>query len=101
MTSNDGYRAARDLLVELRDDYSGALERFSWPDMRARFNWGVDWFDAVARGKTREALVIVEEGGPRARRTFDEMATRSAQLGSWLAGHGVKRGDAVMLMLGN
>jgi acetyl-CoA synthetase len=101
MTAYDDYRSARDLLVELRDDYAGAVDRFRWPDMGERFNWGVDWFDRVARGNSREALVIVEEDGSRTSRSFDELATRSDQLGGWLAGLGVTRGDAVMLMLGN
>ncbi|MCU1423506.1 MAG: Butyrate--CoA ligase [Microbacteriaceae bacterium] len=96
-----GYREARDLLIELRDDYPAAVERFRWPTMGARFNWGIDWFDEIARGNPREALVIVEEDGARTSRTFDEMATRSDQLGAWLARLGVRRGDAVMLMLGN
>jgi len=101
MASNDEYRAMRDLLVEYRDDYAAAVERFEWPAMGERFNWGVDWFDEIARANAREALVIVEEDGSRTSRTFEEMAARSNQLGAWLAGLGVRRGDAVMLMLGN
>ena len=101
MQSHEEYRAARDLLIELRDDYDAALEQFRWPDMGESFNWGIDWFDQIARGNDREALVIVEEDGARTSRTFDEMATRSDQLGAWLAGKGVAKGDAVMLMLGN
>ena len=101
MASNDEYRAMRDLLVEYRDDYRTALERFRWPDIGERFNWGFDWFDGIARGNSREALVIVEENGSRTSRTFEEMSARSNQLGAWLASLGVKRGDAVMLMLGN
>ena len=77
-----GYREARDLLIELRDDYPAAVERFRWPTMGARFNWGIDWFDEIARGNAREALVIVEEDGSRTSRTFDEMAARSDQLGA-------------------
>jgi acetyl-CoA synthetase len=95
------YRAARDLLVELRDDYDSAVQQFRWPEFGDRFNWGIDWFDQIARGNDREALVVVEEDGSRTSRTFAEMATRSDQLGSWLAGFGVQKGDAVMLMLGN
>ncbi|MCU1513620.1 MAG: Butyrate--CoA ligase [Microbacteriaceae bacterium] len=101
MTSYDDYRAARDLLVELRDDYAQAVDQFRWPDMGERFNWGIDWFDQIAQGNSREALVIVEEDGSRTSRTFAEMAARSDQLGAWLAARGVVRGDAVMLMLGN
>ena len=95
------YRAARDQLVRLRDDYAGAVEAFRWPDVGTTFNWAVDWFDDIARGNSREALVIVEEDGTRTTRTFDEMSARSDQLAVWLAEAGVRKGDAVLLMLGN
>ena len=45
--------------------------------------------------------MILEEDGERTTRTFDELATRSDQLGHWLLGRGVRKGDAVLLMLGN
>jgi acetyl-CoA synthetase len=99
--STDNFRTARDQLVALRDDYDGAVREFLWPDVGDTFNWGIDWFDAIARGNGLPALVIAEENGSTARFTFDEMATRSDQVGRWLQSLGVKRGDAVMLMLGN
>ena len=95
------YRAARDQLVTLRENYQQAVHDFVWPDVGDTFNWGVDWFDSIARGNDREALVIVEEDGSRTSRTFAELATRSDQLGTWLARLGVAKGDSVMLMLGN
>jgi acetyl-CoA synthetase len=100
-TATDSYRAARDLLLELREDLDRACERFGWPDVGDRFSWAVDWFDAVARGNDRPALVILEEDGSSLRRSFDEMARRSDQVAAWLAAHGVVRGDAVIVMLGN
>src|SRR4051812_8166604 len=99
--ATESYRAARDLLLELREDPDEAHRRFEWPDVGERFNWAVDWFDAVARGNDRPALVIVEEDGSRASYTFDEMATRSDRVAAWLAAQGVARGDSVLLMLGN
>jgi acetyl-CoA synthetase len=95
------YRAARDQLVALRDDYATASKTFRWPDVGSIFNWAVDWFDEIARGNSREALVIVEEDGSRTKRTFDEMSTRSDQLAVWLGKAGVTKGDSVLLMLGN
>src|SRR4051794_28465925 len=95
------YRAARDLLLDLREDPDRAHAEFSWPDVGDRFCWAVDWFDAVARGNDRPALVIVEEDGRSVRRSYDEMATRSDQVAAWLAQQGVSRGDAVIVMLGN
>jgi len=95
------FRAARDQLVALRDDYDTARRDVEWPDVGPRFNWAIDWFDEIARGNDAEALVIVEEDGRRTTRTFDELATRSDRLGHWLGARGVAKGDTVMLMLGN
>jgi acetyl-CoA synthetase len=95
------YRQARDLLLSLRGDYEQALRRFSWPDLGGRFNWAVDWFDAMARGNDDNALVVVEEDGTSTEITFDAMANRSDRVAAWLAEQGVNRGDPVILMLGN
>jgi acetyl-CoA synthetase len=99
--ATESLRTARDQLVMLREDYAAAIDTFRWPDVGPVFNWAVDWFDVIARGNGAEALVVVEEDGSSTRRTFDDMATRSDQLGAWLRGLGVARGDVVMLMLGN
>jgi acetyl-CoA synthetase len=101
MTATDAYRAARDLLLELREEPDRARAEFAWPELGERFNWAVDWFDAVARGNHRPALVIVEEDGTSTERSFDMMARRSDQVAAWLAEQGVRRGDAVIVMLGN
>ncbi len=95
------YRAARDRLLELHGDHARASAEFRWPDVGPRFNWAVDWFDAVARGNDRPALLVVEEDGSSEGLTFDEMAHRSDQVASWLAGLGVRKGDSVIVMLGN
>ncbi|MEV6648178.1 AMP-binding protein [Amycolatopsis sp. NPDC051371] len=95
------YRAARDLLQNLSTDYARAVAEFAWPDLGDRFNWSIDWFDAVARGVDRTALWIVEEDGSQARYSFDEMACRSDQVAAHLARHGVRRGDRVLVMLNN
>lgn len=95
------YRQARDLLQDLGRDYAKAVEAFAWPDFGDRFNWAIDWFDANARGHAGTALWIVEEDGTEAKYSFDEMARRSDQVAAFLAGHGVSRGDHVLLMLNN
>ena len=95
------YRAARDQLLALRGRPEEAVASFRWPDVGERFNWAVDWFDEVARGVDRAALVVVEEDGAAVTVTFDEMHHRSARLAGWLRAQGVARGDAVVVMLGN
>ncbi len=100
-TATEVYRTARDLLQDLGRDYGRAVRDFSWPVFGERFNWAVDWFDAVARGDAATALWIVEEDGSECRYSFDEMACRSDQVAAWLAWHGVRRGDPVLVMLNN
>ena len=78
-----------------------AVEAFSFPELEGHFNWAHDWFDVIAEGQTRPALVIVDEDGPRVELTFEEMRRRSNQVASYLRDHGIGRGDPVLLMLGN
>ena len=94
------FRAARDFLLQHRTDYDTAVRAFRWPEF-AHFNWALDWFDVIARDNARPALVIVEEDGSAIRRTFTEMAVRSAQVANWLRAQGVRRGDRLIVMLGN
>ena len=93
-------RAARDLLLEQREDHDAASTAFSWPAMGPTFNWAIDWFDVIARDNDALALVIVGDSD-RTERTFAELAARSNQLARWLAENGVRSGDSVLLMLGN
>jgi acetyl-CoA synthetase len=95
------YRTARDQLLTLRGEHERAVAEFRWPDVGERFSWAVDWFDAIARGNDRPALVIVEEDGTTLTRTFAEMADRSDQVALWLGQQGVGKGDSVIVMLGN
>jgi acetyl-CoA synthetase len=94
------FRAARDLLLERREDYEAAYREFRWPDLD-EFNWALDWFDVIAAGNTRTGLRVVGEDGSDRRLSFAELSARSGQLANWLRGHGVGRGDRLILMLGN
>ncbi|WP_143660776.1 AMP-binding protein, partial [Streptomyces fradiae] len=99
--ATEEFRAARDFLLRHREDYAAAYAGFTWP-RPARFNWALDWFDAVAEGNDRTALHIVEEDGTETRLSFAEMAARSARVANWLRDtHGVRAGDRIIVMLGN
>jgi acetyl-CoA synthetase len=100
-STTETYRSARDLLQHLSRHYAKAVEEFAWPDFGDRFNWAIDWFDAIARGNDGVALWIVEEDGSEAKYSFDEMAHRSDQVAAHLSANGVRRGDHVLLMLDN
>ena len=95
------FRAARDLLLAHRDDYAAAIAGFSWPRLD-EFNWALDWFDVIAaEHPDRIALRVVGDDGSDEAVSYGEMAARSAQVANWLRGLGVRRGDHVLLMLGN
>src|SRR5215470_6366093 len=95
------YRASRDQLLSLRGERARAAAEFEWPRLGERFNWATDWFDVIARDNQRPGLLITEEDGSLTTRTFAELSRASDRLADWLAGHGVERGDRVILMLGN
>jgi acetyl-CoA synthetase len=99
--ATEPFRAARDLLLELRTDYAEALRRYR-PPRSEHFNWALDWFDELASEQPDAvALWIVEEDGSESRTTFAEMSTRSTQLAGWLQAEGVDRGDRILLVLDN
>ena len=94
------FRAARDLLLRHREDFGAAAREFSWPQL-TEFNWAIDWFDVVAADHPdQEALRVVAEGGVTTR-SYADLAARSNQVANWLRGLGARRGDRLLLMLGN
>jgi acetyl-CoA synthetase len=100
VSGGQAFRAARDFLVGAADDYDRAYATFRWPALD-EFNWALDWFDAIAAGNDNPALWIVEEDGSERRLTFAQMAKRSNQVANWLRGVGIRRGDRIIVMLGN
>jgi acetyl-CoA synthetase len=108
---SDAFRTARDLLLRYRSDYDLARAEFAWPSLDS-FNWALDWFDVIAaEHPDRVALRIVGDDGATdgaaaddggdASVSYGEMSVRSGQVATWLRGLGVRRGDRVLLMLGN
>ncbi len=96
------FREARDFLLQHREDYATAYAKFQWPKLE-RFNWALDWFDAIAAGERRNqtALWVAYEDGASTKLTFAELSERSSRIANYLRSLGVKRGDRVLLMLGN
>ncbi len=94
-------RAARDQLLGWYGDPAAAAERFRFPEMPSPFNWVCDWFDEIALDNDTPGLVVVEEDGSSSSHTFAELRERSRAVSAWLADLGVRRGDSVIVMLGN
>lgn len=99
------FKAARDLLLEHREDPDAARERFRWPASET-FNWALDWFDGVLASDPASAegaaLRILEPGtGSDVRFSFRELRDRSNRTANFLRGLGVRRGDRMLVLLGN
>lgn len=100
MTALNEFLAARDFLLQHRSDYATAYAGFKWPKLK-EFNWALDYFDAMARGNDNPALWIIEEDGRESKLSFAEMSARSNRVANWLRKQGVKRGERILIMLGN
>jgi len=101
MNSNcQPFLAARDFLLAHRTDYATAVRDFRWPQL-TEFNWALDYFDAMAQDNQAPALWIVEEDGSEQRYSFQDLAARSNRVANHLRALGVRRGERILLMLGN
>ena len=97
--ATDQFRRARDLLLDLREDHDAAAAKFRWP-RPAQFNWALDWFDRIAEGNSRAALVIVD-GDRQTTLSYAELSERSNRVANWLRAQGVGRGEKILMMLDN
>jgi acetyl-CoA synthetase len=99
------FQDARAFLLKHRTDYDAAVKGFRWPEP-VPFNWALDWFDAeLARdpaSKDHQALWIVDAGSNRETKlSFEALSRRSNQVANCLRAQGLKRGDHLLLLLGN
>src|SRR5262245_24856045 len=93
------FLASRDVLLKHRLDYQTAIRDFKWP-VQEQFNWALDYFDVIA-DNNRPALHIVEEDGTQTVRSFAELSAASNRVANLLRSLGARRGDCLLLMLGN
>ncbi len=99
------FQDARSFLLKHRTDYDAAIKGFRWPDP-VPFNWALDWFDADLAtdpaSKTRTALWIVDAASnTETKLTFEALSKRSNRVANFLRAQGLKRGDHLLLLLGN
>ncbi|MFH0297780.1 AMP-binding protein [Bradyrhizobium sp. 31Argb] len=99
------FQETRAFLLQHRTDYETAVKSFRWPDP-VPFNWTLDWFDAELAqnpdSRDRAALWIVDAGSDRETKlSFATLSRRSNQVANFLRAQGLKRGDHLLLLLGN
>src|SRR5436309_14461450 len=99
------FQEARAFLLKHRTDYDAAVEGSRWPDP-VPFNWALDWFDAELAhdpaSRDRAAMWIVDAGSNRETKlSFAALSHRSNQVANFLRAQGIKRGDHLLLLLGN
>jgi acetyl-CoA synthetase len=90
------FREMRDFLLRHRADYATVARDFRWPDL-TRFNWALDHFDHLPPDGTGLWLV----GAAEEKLSFGDLQQRSNQVANHLRALGVRRGDRVLLLLGN
>lgn len=98
--SLEAFLHSRDLLLRLRGDPLAAAAEFRWPKLH-EFNWALDHFDAMARDNDAPALWIVGDDGSEQKISFATLSKRSNQVANFLRGQGVRRGDRILMVLGN
>ncbi|MGW2420985.1 AMP-binding protein [Streptomyces sp. NPDC001709] len=104
-TATDEFRRARDHLLDSYGDLPRA-RAFPRPAIGETFSWVADWFDVIADKNHATALRVVDldkQGAIVADTalSFAELAERSRRVARWLQSAGVRRGDRILLMLGN
>ncbi|HTY02944.1 MAG TPA: AMP-binding protein [Rhodocyclaceae bacterium] len=100
MSAVAAFHEARDFLLANRTDYAKAYAGFRWPVLD-EFNWALDHFDTIARGNDKPALWVVGEDGSEQKISFADMSVRSNRVANFLRDVGVRRGDRILMMLGN
>ncbi|MGH7049444.1 MAG: AMP-binding protein [Acetobacteraceae bacterium] len=97
----EAFKAARDFLLAAHGDYETAYAGFRWPALE-RFNFALDWFDAeLASGAAKDRPALEIAGLHAETVSFAGLSERSNRLANGLRAIGVRRGDPILVMLGN
>src|SRR5262245_9706975 len=91
---------ARDFLLANRSNYAKAYQEFEWPALE-RFKWALEYFDGMAADNGEPALIIDTEDRPHQSFNFTSLSERSNQVANFFRRLGIRRGERILLMLGN
>lgn len=87
----------RNLVLNFKN-YEEAYEKFQWPRM-TKFNWATDYFDLIAEGNQKPALIFVDKSGTEKIVSYDKLRRRSNQVANLMSDMGMQKGDRVMVMM--
>ncbi len=87
----------RNFILKVKN-YEEAYEGFKWPRI-TKFNWATDYFDKIAAGNSKPALIYADTEGNEITVSFDEMMKRSNQVANFLSDLGMQKGDRVLIMM--
>jgi acetyl-CoA synthetase len=100
MPLNCHVRTARDFLLQHRTAYEVATAGFRWPELPV-FNFATEWFDGLAAENPDGIALWVIDGEHETKLTFAELSARSVATAHLLADLGLRRGDRLLMVLGN
>src|ERR687885_465108 len=92
------FLAAREFLLDQREDLAAANAEFEWPALD-EFNWALDYFDTLSADAT--ALWLINADGSEERRSFGELSERSNRVANYLRDLGARRSDRILMVLAN
>lgn len=97
MSDIESFLHARDSLLNAKS-YEDAVKNFQWPVI-SKFNWALDYFDRIAEGNDRPALIFAHENGDEKVVSFQEMKSRSNKVANFLRDLGLQKGDRVFMIM--
>ena len=100
MPLNPQVRAARDFLLQHRGEYELTRTSFSWPELPV-YNFATEWFDGLAESDPDGVALWVIDPGGETKLTFRELAETSIAVAHFLIDLGLRRGDRILVVLGN
>ncbi len=84
--------------IKSAKNYEEAQEGFKWPRI-TKFNWATDYFDKIAAGNTKAALIYADTNGNEITISYNKMMRRSNQVANLLSDLGMQKGDRVLMMM--
>ena len=87
-------------MLQHRGEYELARMSFTWPELPV-YNFATEWFDGLAESDPDGLALWVIEPDGETKLTFRELADSSIAAAHLLTDLGLRRGDRILVVLGN